>query len=158
MSDITSIEFYSPIFVVSLLGFLLLPDKYIIEKITLPFTFFLLLAELCSIGTVGHLQYGPRYLLPSMPFVMEGLSGFFIIDNKSYLSILESSGFLPIFIILIGMVSIIICTMGSIFGVMYRPIHNHAFPYYFRRLISHEVPVFQFIYLGLFLPLSCRIR
>lgn len=136
ISPSNAIFFYSPIFVISLTGFIFLPDKYLIEKRILPFAFFFLLAHVCTMQTVGHSQFGPRYLLPAMPFVMIGLSGLLVQRRVIY----------PI--IITGLISIIICTTGSLIGVMYHTINIHPFNEYYGKIVAGNLPSFPFVIFG----------
>jgi len=63
-----------PVFCIGILGLLFLKHKFLKEKIL----FFALLAihlfYLFNITTIGHCQFGPRYLIPLIPFTLIGLA------------------------------------------------------------------------------------
>lgn len=144
-----AIPFYSPIFVVSLFGFLSFPRKYLIEMIVLPLAFVLLLCQLVNVGSVGGLQFGTRYLLESMPFVLIGLSGFFTKEKGIWGITLNKYKYLMPVVILLGIVSVVICSTGSIVGTMYNHFdQRHPFIPYLNMILSGELPSFPLFSLG----------
>lgn len=152
LSPTSAILFFSPVFVLGLLGFVLFPRRYRIEKIILPLTFFLLLAHLSTLDTVGHMMYGPRYLLPSMPFILIGLCGFFAKDKTALGARIQKWRLMTPFIVFAGIISIIINTAGSMIGTM-RWVFNreNAFVEYMFKIITADLPDYHFASLGIFL-------
>lgn len=150
-SPATAITFYSPIFIISYLGFFLLPRKYFIEKITLPLAFFLQVIQPLlhqGIGGFFGCQYGPRYLLESVPFTLIGLSGFFT-EESSISNLIKNFKYLLPAILLIGLISIVINTTGSILGVMYCN-YDYAFTNHLSKIISGQnLPSFPFVFVGI---------
>ena len=63
-----------------------------------------------SLGTDGHCQYGPRYLLPAMPFLCLGLLGF---AGRRW------SGAAAGVLLVVGVGSAIINLVGALYGTMY---------------------------------------
>lgn len=147
ISPSNAILFYSPIFIIALVGFFFFKKKYHHEKIAIPLVFFIQLIHLSMIQTVGHSQFGPRYLLPSMPFILLGLCGFFS-SNKLHKWVKSS---IVALIFLFGFASIIINMTGSMIGVMYHSIDKHAAILYVNRILTGDLPIYPFFYFGLFL-------
>lgn len=142
ISPKTSITFFSPITIMGLVGIFLLPSKYSREKATIVSAFLLETINLSTQTYVGWCQYGPRYFLEIFPFVLIGLSSFFTEHKK----------FIP-FVFLLGVISIIICTTGSLMGCIYCDTDKNAFLSYVTKIISGELPDFQFAYFGIFMVL-----
>jgi hypothetical protein len=140
LSPITAIEFYSPIYIVSYFGILFLPKKYLIEKIILLLAFPIQFFQPCLFGVAGYgwCQYGPRYLLESIPFVMIGLCGYYTKEKKP-----------TVFILFVGMVSIVISAVGTI-GVVYCNFYENGFVDYLLRIILNDnLPVYYFVPVGI---------
>jgi len=69
---------HSPIMALGVLGLLLLPRHLMREKLALGGAALVLLVYLLGIETVGHCQFGPRYLLPAIPLLILGLNGLWL--------------------------------------------------------------------------------
>jgi hypothetical protein len=67
---------YAPVFWAGLVGLCLLPRGLRREQLTLVAMLAVLAAYILNIEADGTCQYGPRYLLPAMPFACVGLAGF----------------------------------------------------------------------------------
>lgn len=147
LSPSNAVFFYSPVFAFSLGGLFRFPEDLFPEKTALLACVLLLLCHICTMETFGGSQFGPRYLLPAMPFGMIGLAGYFSRkkDGSHVPNLIRN------IVMIAGVVSIIICATGSLMGVMYHKIYMHAFPVYLRRIMSGHLPLFEFIYPGLFL-------
>lgn len=153
-SPITAITFFSPIFIISFLGLFLLPVKYSIEKVVLVTIFLLQFVQPTgssnspSLG-YGWCQFGSRYLLESMPFVLIGLSRL-LIKIRSYSKKNRNRYILLVSLVMsLGIVSIVINTAGSLIGVMYGDRSRNAFLSYIARIISLDLPEFPFLSLGI---------
>lgn len=144
LSPSISIAFFSPIYIVSLFGFFLIPKKYFIEKVVLPFTLFATFLQLTTVQTTGCCQYGPRYLLMTVPFIFIGLSGFFI-QRQSFIENLISKN-IPVHKIIycIGIISIIIFIPGGIVGAGYCDTSKHAFFSHISTIMMGQIPDFRF--------------
>ncbi len=84
LSPKTSIYAFSPIIVLSFFGIFLSARNFQRE------TFFntticILISYLINMSTVGHCQYGPRYLLPTLPFLILGLCPYWTDLNSGLL-------------------------------------------------------------------------
>lgn len=67
---------YAPVCWAGLLGLALLPRRLRREQLAIAGMLLALAAYILNIEANGTCQYGPRYLLPAMPFVCLGLAGF----------------------------------------------------------------------------------
>lgn len=153
ISKKTSILFFSPITAISALGLILLPKKHTAEKITLLLGIVFHIVILLPLGFVGWCQYGPRYLLECTPFAMIGVSGFFTrIKLSTYLTDFEKD-LLFVVIIAVGIVSIIICSTGSICGTINCDYYGYAFSNCLQQLIKGRFPQFYFYKWGLLIIL-----
>lgn len=146
LSPTTAIIFYSPIFIIALLGFALLPRTHRIEKYLLPLSFVLLVPYLALFQTNGGCQYGPRYLLPSMPFIIIGLAGFFARYQKKHT---PKSEYLLAGIILVGIASVAINITGALMGTMYCNMEVHGLIGQLRPLLSGQLPGYLFRQFGI---------
>ena len=151
INPFTALPLYSPIYLVSLFGFTLFPKKYTIEKMILPCVFFMTFFQMTTILSAGACQYGPRNFLCTMPFTLIGLSGFFSKEKNDLGEILSRYKYLNPLIILAGVFSIIVCSTGSIIGIINCDYYNYAFLAYLARIISGDIPEFRFITFGVIL-------
>ncbi len=69
---------HMPLLGLGLVGTLLLPRHLFREKLAILLASAALLAYLVGIETVGHCQFGPRYLLPLIPLLVLGLNGWWL--------------------------------------------------------------------------------
>jgi hypothetical protein len=80
---------YMPIAALGLLGAFLLPPELRREKLALLLSILAVLTHLSGIETVGHCQYGPRYLLPLIPLAILGLNGFWLSRCRDAVTLLS---------------------------------------------------------------------
>lgn len=141
-----SITFFSPITLFGILGITFLPKKYTIERRILFYVCFLELAYICTMEFTGGCQFGPRYLLVIFPFALAGLSGLFtresLIRGEKYKHLIKV-------IYLTGIISIIICSTGSIMGCMFCEYENYAPLSYIQKIFSGNMPRFYFTNFGI---------
>lgn len=78
----TAVYAFSPLSVLGFLGLFIMPDKFKIEKIVILTSFGLYLLYLLLMQLNAWCQYGPKQLIVVMPFLLIGLSGYFIEDVK----------------------------------------------------------------------------
>lgn len=149
ISPITSIFVFSPIFILGLIGIFFIPKKYWQEKLFI-FLFFLATMVQISISTTLDLSnYGPRSLIPAMSFALIGLSGFFV-KNKNLSKVwLERHEQTISFVLVIGIISVIINTVGSAFGVMHCSSSTNMFLSYLTNIISGDFPSYPFFNIGI---------
>jgi hypothetical protein len=95
-----------------------------------------LFAYILNIQTGGDCQFGPRYLMPGMPFACLGLTGF------SYLSTSKERRLAGFVVILICLASIVINAIGAVQGAMCCPDGRNAFSNQTARLVHSDFNVF----------------
>lgn len=136
LSPVHSLFLFMPFLVLACIGLLFFERKYRSYALFIFSAFALHLLYISSIETVGHAQYGPRYLLPIMPFLSLGLVGLYRVRGKlPYLLRLVLDGLLA----LSTAASIVICTVGALGGVMYQTIWIHPFPGYWNQVVTNTI-------------------
>jgi MFS family permease len=125
---------YSPIVIVGLVGMTFYPRKFLREKILILSTLIVLVGYIANIASDGDCQYGPRYLLPMMPFACLGLAGFGYLRNLQPLAMTGS--------LVIGVVSLVINLPGALRGAMYCTTARHAFWPYLSAITEGETGSF----------------
>ncbi len=115
---------YTPLVLWGLVGFAFLPDQFRREQIFAIGMIAVLAGYVFNIDTVGHCQYGPRYLLPAMPFLALGLIGYVYVPNRPLRWL---------FFGLAGLTALFSAAsnvIGAMFGAMYCDTQWYALPYY----------------------------
>jgi len=144
-SSNTSIYAFSPITVLSFLGILFIPKQYLREKLFLSLQFLFLSFYLIMMTTVGHCQYGPRYLIPTLSFLSLGLCGYWMGFVTNYFSKILTLRYLTTIIIITGAISIVISAVGASQGTMYCSLNIWAFRYYLGKIITGSFPEFPLL-------------
>ncbi|MDP7038046.1 MAG: hypothetical protein QGI45_02730 [Myxococcota bacterium] len=149
-----SFYMFSPFLVFALLGFVHWPKEHGAERVALLAACLLTFVHVCSMQTIGHAQYGPRYLLPIMPFMTLGLIG--LLGTQTY-----THQFLGVrrrvwtgLLLFLGGISVCVAGVGSLMGVMFKPVYLHPFPLYVGALLDGKAPQFLFAPLGLLFVLA----
>lgn len=114
---------YVPIVLIGLFGLSYFPralkrERYFLAMVAV---MLVLAAYVFNIDTDGAYQFGPRYLLPAMPFACLGLVGY------SYLSRASEQRLAAVIVVLVGTVSLIINLVGALQGAMCCPDGKNAF-------------------------------
>jgi hypothetical protein len=119
----SSVAAYVPIFAVGLFGLSYYPRE--IKRgpafLTLVALVIALAAFVFNISSDGDCQFGPRYLLPAMPFACLGIAGF------SYLSTSADRRLAAVAVVLAGAVSFVVNLVGALRGAMSCPHGQNAF-------------------------------
>ncbi len=139
-SPTNSLFLFAPILLLACIGFFFLKREQRSIVTTTMLVSFGHLLYISSIETVGHAQYGPRYLLPVLPFLALGLIGLY-----------SAPRFLRFLAVLAGAISILIMTMGALGGVMYQTLWIHPFPQYLESFLNGTMPENPLRYLGVIL-------
>ena len=115
--------FYVPVFAVGLFGLSYYPRqiKRSPEFLTLIGLMVVLAAYVFNISSDGDCQFGPRYLLPAMPFACLGIVGF------SYLSRSTERGLAAMVITLTAAYSFTVNLAGALRGAMGCPHGQNTF-------------------------------
>ena len=114
---------YVPLFAVGLFGLSYYPReiKRRSEFLTAIGVMIVLAAFVFNISSDGDCQFGPRYLLPAMPFACLGLVGY------SYLSRSSERRLAAVAIVLTGALSFLVNLVGALRGTMNCPHGQNAF-------------------------------
>jgi len=89
-----------------------------------------------NIQTGGDCQFGPRYLLPAMPFACLGIAGY------SYLSTNAERRLASVIVLLLGVISFVINLVGAVQGAMCCPDGRNALRDQMARLAHGNVNYF----------------
>jgi hypothetical protein len=118
-----SVMGYAPVFVLGLLGFSYYPIRVKRDAafLTLLAALLALAAYVFNIKSDGDCQFGPRYLLPAMPFACLGIVGF------SYLATALQRRIAGLSLGLAGAVSFSVNLVGALRGAMNCPHGSNAF-------------------------------
>jgi hypothetical protein len=113
---------YVPVFAIGLFGLTYYPRafKRSLVFMTLVALVVVLMAYVLNIDTRGHCQFGPRYLLPAMPFVCLGIAGF------SYLSTSSERRIAGAVVVLLTLLSFGVNLVGAVQGAMCCPDGRNA--------------------------------
>jgi hypothetical protein len=134
----TMLIVYVPIFLGGLFGLSYYPRAVKCSPIflTLVAMLVVLAAYILNIKTGGDCQFGPRYLLPAMPFACLGIAGY------SYLSTNAERWMAGVIVLLLGVVSFAINLVGAVSGAMCCPDGSNALRNQLTRLAQGEGPHF----------------
>jgi hypothetical protein len=142
----TMLTHYAPVCWCGLAGIAFFPRIARRERIALLALLTALAAYVLNIDTVGHCQYGPRYLLPLMPFAALGLIGFSHLAPRA-------SRWAAGALLLVGLFSVATNVVGAMGGAMYCQIQHYAFPRYLATMASGQLAEFPLAH-ALALPLA----
>ena len=108
--EITS---YVPVVWAGVLGLAFLPREFRREQLTMAGFLLALAIQVLNIESQGGCQYGPRYLLPAIPYACIGIAGFHFL-RKGIARILAQST-----VTVLAIASFFISATGAIYGAMY---------------------------------------
>jgi hypothetical protein len=126
------VTLYEPIVWVGLCGYLFFPRRLARERLAVGALLLGLAAYVCNIETLGGCQYGPRYLLPAMPFAALGLAGFG--DLRSARWRMRSA----VLALCTAVFSATVNVLGAMYGAMYCDLQRYAFAHYVDA-VRHDV-------------------
>ena len=110
---IRQISLYVPVVWVGILGWCIYPRAWRRERLVVLVMMIGLSIQILNMDSDGGCGYGPRFLLPAMPFACAGLGGFHYIRAKL-------SRVLAVAVtVLAAGVSIFVSSIGAIYGAMY---------------------------------------
>jgi hypothetical protein len=128
---VSKVEFYStfvtlyvPVCWCGLVGLIFSPYPFRREQIVLIGLNALLFGYILNIDTTGDCQFGPRYLLPAMPFTVLGLAGF---SHISMCLLRRAWGWIAL---MVGLFSAGVNLTGALFGAMHCDLRVYAFAQY----------------------------
>ena len=113
---------YVPVFAMGLFGLTYYPRAFKRTPVfmTLVALIVVLMVYVLNIDTRGHCQFGPRYLLPVMPFACLGMAGF------SYLSTGSERRIAGAVVVLLTLLSFVVNLVGAVQGAMCCPDGRNA--------------------------------
>ena len=134
----TMLFFYAPVFLAGLFGLSYFPRafKRTPAFLTLAAMLVVLTAYILNVQTGGDCQFGPRYLLPAMPFACLGIAGY------SYLSTNAERRLASVIILLLGVVWFAVNLLGAAQGAMCCPDGRNALRDQMARLAQGDVNYF----------------
>ena len=119
-----SVSQYVAAFWLGMIGLICLAQKYRREAILFFSLIVVLAAYILNVDSVGTCMYGPRYLLPAMPFACLGLVGFAHLQPRW-------RGIALATVIASGLYSIVVNLVGAMHGAMYCSLDRFAvWPYW----------------------------
>jgi len=121
-----SIWKYSPIAGLGFIGILFFPKRLQAQQLFIIVALILHLGYILNIETIGHCQYGPRYLIPTQAIVILGLAQLWSLAQN-----IAPGRWLLIILLII---SSAINAGGALGGTMYCSLPEHAFIKYFENL------------------------
>ncbi len=127
----THVSLYVPVFWCGLGGLVLLPRQLRRERCVLGTLVLVLIGYVSNIETIGGCQYGPRYLLPAMPYAALGLIGWTHLQHRS------ARRTAAIIIIVVATYSTAVNVLGALYGVMYCDLRHFGFLHYLEA-IRHD--------------------
>ena len=122
---------YVPVFWIGLLGLAFFPRRLRHEQVLIVLLLLASFIYILNIDATGTCQYGPRYLLPAMPFACLGLIGF------RFLSLSWRQVTVPL-VLLIALTSLTINLIGALQGAMLCDFPHFAAGLYLAQMLSGE--------------------
>jgi hypothetical protein len=122
------ITLYVPIFWVGILGLAGYPRALRREKFAILALFIAIAIQILNIDSHGGCHYGPRFLLPAMPFACIGLAGFSYLRTRTFKLLALAT------IALAAATSFVVNFAGALYGAMYCDTEVYAFWSYLRPL------------------------
>jgi hypothetical protein len=120
----TYVTAYLPIAWLGLAGLAVFPSALRREQIVLVALIAALAGYVCNIETIGGCQYGPRYLLPAMPYMALGLVGLSHLSGRMLRRLAAG------LVVAVLTLSITINLVGALYGAMYCDVRRYAFLHY----------------------------
>jgi hypothetical protein len=145
---------YTPLVLWGLVGLVLWPKRFRREQVFILGMVAVLAGYIFNIDTVGHCQFGPRYLLPAMPFLALGLVGVVYISQPLV------RGLVAGLVLLTALFSAAANILGAMFGAMYCDIQWYAVPYYWKLLTQGKFlafPLAAWLVIPLYLALVALV-
>lgn len=123
---------YVPIVWLGLGGYLFFPRRLARERLAVGALLLGLVGYVCNIETLGGCQYGPRYLLPLMPYAALGLVGFAHLRSERWRSGAAALALGA------AVSSAAVNLLGAMYGTMYCDLRRYAFAHYLEA-VWHDV-------------------
>lgn len=143
---LAEITFYVPVLWLGILGMVFFPREFRRAQVVLIGLLIAQTLQVLNIESHGGCHYGPRFLLPIMPFACVSLCG------SSYLRSRLMKGLSISATVVVGAVSIFISGVGALFTAMYCDVEQYAFWPALQNLRSLKLENFP-LAIWLFVPL-----
>lgn len=117
---LSQVTLYVPIVWLGIVGMVFFPRSLRRKQVVLVFLLIAQTLEVLNIESHGGCHYGPRFLLPVMPFVCVSLCGFSYLRARLIKAALVSAT------IALGAISIFISAMGALYTAMYCDVGRNA--------------------------------
>ncbi|HEX3279824.1 MAG TPA: hypothetical protein VHR36_01220, partial [Pyrinomonadaceae bacterium] len=118
---ISELTLYDPIVWLGILALAFYPRAFRREVVVILGLFLAQMFQILNIESHGGCHYGPRFLLPALPFAAIGLAGFHYLQSKS------ASWVALIAVGSVGVASVAINGVGALSGAMYCDVQVYAF-------------------------------
>ncbi len=141
---------YMPVIWFGLVGLLLYPGRLQRERFAILGMLLALAAYILNIDANGTCQYGPRYLLPALPFASLGLIGFSFFERKGLRWLAGS------IVLVCALISFAINLVGAMQGAMLCDFPHSAFALYVSQMLNGEMRSYPLAAL-LLLPLCLSL-
>lgn len=128
------INTYCPVIWLGLLGLPFISMTRKREVVVIASAIFVLVFYVTNVEGLGTCAYGPRYMLPIMPFAALGIVGLRRVPFSG-LRLLATAT-----VIVIGFKSVMISIVGATYGAMFCNMAGDAFPDYYAKLTSGNFP------------------
>ncbi len=124
---------YMPVIWFGLVGLLLYPRRLQRERFAILGMLLALATYILNIDANGTCQYGPRYLLPALPFASLGLIGFSFFQRKGLRWVTGS------IVLACALISFAINLVGAMHGAMLCDFPHSAFGLYLSQMLNGEM-------------------
>lgn len=118
----SEITFYDPVVWLGILALAFFPRGMRREALVILGLFIAQAFQVLNIDSHGGCHYGPRFLLPALPYAAIGLAGFHYVRSKT------GGRVAAIAVGLVGAASVGINAVGVLSGAMYCDVHVYALP------------------------------
>ncbi|HUS11953.1 MAG TPA: hypothetical protein VMZ30_15920 [Pyrinomonadaceae bacterium] len=117
---ISEVTLYDPIAWLGILALAFYPRAFRREVLVILGLFVAQMFQVLNIESHGGCHYGPRFLLPALPYAALGLAGFHYLRSKGTRRATIGVG-------LVGAVSVVVNAVGALYGAMYCDVQVYAF-------------------------------
>lgn len=141
-------NWYTPVLWFGVIGLVVLAFKRWREALTITAAIAVLVFYVTNIRSLGTCNYGPRYMLPMMPFASLGIIGLHRLPI--ILNVLAACA-----VVYVGIQSVAINLVGAMGGAMYCNIATYAYPDYVAHMKNGEFQ--QFLLMPWLLPFAAIV-
>jgi hypothetical protein len=131
----TGLFYYSPVLAVAVGGLLAFPRELRREQLAIAAGVLLTLAHLLVSSGIGALQFGPRLLLPTLPFLTLGLLPLWMAPPQGVRAAWPRLAFA-----LLLVPSVVFCGLGALGTTVFRDVARHNAWYVFAHALAPPVP------------------